>query len=659
MTDEENARAPSEEIPKDALIKPAADSAEANDALPDERDDFEGEVPPIEPDTFSDKDLPPVEMADFDKEETLNEDELSDALPDEKDNFDGEVPEAEPDNFGKEELPPVEMADFDAVETEDANLDEPEDVLPDEAQEVPAEKPEEEAAAPPEEESADSEEMTAVPPPESQEEPDGPKAAAPEVPPKKSRTGVWIGVIIAVIAAAVIGGLLYMKFFIPSQIYVSESTLDLYVGDTARLTYTIEPASADNLQVGWASSNEEVAAVDEFGVVTAISGGQCAIAVATGNGKTDTCVVTVTDPAQIQKESLNDIRTSISEKATEKEGEISLVSAEEIDDTHHFMIGSDDTDIYLIYRSVGKMDEFGVDAQYSTCVKLSPLNIETAEVIQDNVLNIYGFPVSMTGTGSMNISTYQHGDKVPLNTTSSSVQGLDATEALHELTDNGSTICLDMFAKYLAENNFGFTLEEFGFTNYKALETVPETKAVEEAVISPEAAQESWDSIADSDILSQAESTAAVESEAAVSEAAEAVESETVVSEATEAAESVAAAESEAAVSEAAEAVESTASAESEAAVSATPEAEESAEVAAAASETTEAAESTAAAESKTTASETPKAEESTEAVESAASSVTEAAEAVEGAKAAESTKAVVITPFPTAGPGFNFDIGA
>ena len=118
----------------------------------------------------------------------------------------------------------------------------------------------------------------------------------------KSRKGLIIGILIAVALVACLIVFLYNKFFVPREIHMSENALELNVGDTVRLSYTILPGSSDNLEVVWASSNADVATIDEFGVVTAVSGGRCAVAVATGNGKTDTCVVTVTDPAQIQKQ---------------------------------------------------------------------------------------------------------------------------------------------------------------------------------------------------------------------------------------------------------------------------------------------------------------------------------------------------------------------
>ena len=351
-----------------------------------------------------------------------------------------------------------------------------------------------------------------------------PDNGSPVEPPKKSRTGIIIGILIALAAAAVIGILLYMKFFIPKEIHVSESALDLYVGDSAHLTYQILPESADNLEVAWASSDPEVATVDELGVVNALSGGRCVIAVATGNGKTATCVVTVTDPAQVQKESLMAVKDYIDANETTDEDGKAVMTVREIDDSHSFLIGADDEDLYLIYRTVGEMEELGVDAQYSTYVRMSPENIETAEVSQRDVLSLYGFDIEMTDKGTLNLGSYQYGDAIALSETASSIDGLDATDALHELTNAGTGVCLNEFDRFLKEQNFDFTTEEFGLTSFTALVGAADETAASDAQPAEAADIESGvdEAAVESEAVSDenaAESEAASDENAAESEA--------------------------------------------------------------------------------------------------------------------------------------------
>lgn len=68
---------------------------------------------------------------------------------------------------------------------------------------------------------------------------------------------------------------------------------ELEVGDTLKLTATIEPANATNPNVSWSSSNVEVATV-ENGTVTAKAAGTADITVKTADGgKEAACTVTV------------------------------------------------------------------------------------------------------------------------------------------------------------------------------------------------------------------------------------------------------------------------------------------------------------------------------------------------------------------------------
>lgn len=70
---------------------------------------------------------------------------------------------------------------------------------------------------------------------------------------------------------------------------------EIKVGDTFTLTATINPQDAKYKDVEWSSANDKVATVDANGKVTAVSSGSVVItAKSKDQGKTATCVVTVT-----------------------------------------------------------------------------------------------------------------------------------------------------------------------------------------------------------------------------------------------------------------------------------------------------------------------------------------------------------------------------
>ena len=96
---------------------------------------------------------------------------------------------------------------------------------------------------------------------------------------------------------------------------IKEKTLAAY--ETLQLAATVAPDDADNKEITWASSDEEVATVDENGLVSAWAAGTADIIVKSVDGeKADTCKLTVTaakksDFVLIQAANLNDNDTVI------------------------------------------------------------------------------------------------------------------------------------------------------------------------------------------------------------------------------------------------------------------------------------------------------------------------------------------------------------
>lgn len=82
------------------------------------------------------------------------------------------------------------------------------------------------------------------------------------------------------------------------SVTVSDKTLPLDVGNTKTLSATVLPDKASDKTLTWTSSDENVAKVDENGVVTAVAKGEAEIKCESKNGISDTCNVTVLLPAK-------------------------------------------------------------------------------------------------------------------------------------------------------------------------------------------------------------------------------------------------------------------------------------------------------------------------------------------------------------------------
>ena len=78
-----------------------------------------------------------------------------------------------------------------------------------------------------------------------------------------------------------------------TSVTLNKTALSLIIGNTETLSATVAPSNAENKSVTWKSSNTKVATVSN-GKVTAVGAGSATITVASTNGKTATCTVTVT-----------------------------------------------------------------------------------------------------------------------------------------------------------------------------------------------------------------------------------------------------------------------------------------------------------------------------------------------------------------------------
>ncbi|SMC18666.1 Ig-like domain (group 2) [Clostridium acidisoli DSM 12555] len=89
---------------------------------------------------------------------------------------------------------------------------------------------------------------------------------------------------------------------ISTGITLNKTSDSINVGETDTLSATVNPSS---VVVTWSSSDSSIATVDSNGKITGVKAGQATITVTTADGKTATCVVTVTDSDSSDKAALN------------------------------------------------------------------------------------------------------------------------------------------------------------------------------------------------------------------------------------------------------------------------------------------------------------------------------------------------------------------
>lgn len=92
---------------------------------------------------------------------------------------------------------------------------------------------------------------------------------------------------------------------------VTADTKTLFIGTTAQLTATVKPADASITGVKWASTNEKVAVVDEYGVVTGVGRGQATVRATAADGSGQRASVNVTVKQQPESITLGGLSGNI------------------------------------------------------------------------------------------------------------------------------------------------------------------------------------------------------------------------------------------------------------------------------------------------------------------------------------------------------------
>lgn len=106
----------------------------------------------------------------------------------------------------------------------------------------------------------------------------------------KKKIGIIVGGAAAIIAVVII--ILAVRGVQAEGITLNKKDISVKVGETASLTYTINPTDTKDKTVAWESSNDTIAQVTN-GTITGVNEGECEITVSTKNKKTDMCIVTV------------------------------------------------------------------------------------------------------------------------------------------------------------------------------------------------------------------------------------------------------------------------------------------------------------------------------------------------------------------------------
>lgn len=100
------------------------------------------------------------------------------------------------------------------------------------------------------------------------------------------------------------------------KVILSETSLELFEGDTVRLTFTVEPENAMYGNVVWSSTDGTKATVDENGLVTAVSAGAAGITVKVDD-VVATCILLVKEPViHVENVILNETSIELTEGAT-------------------------------------------------------------------------------------------------------------------------------------------------------------------------------------------------------------------------------------------------------------------------------------------------------------------------------------------------------
>lgn len=95
-----------------------------------------------------------------------------------------------------------------------------------------------------------------------------------------------------------------------SSVEINENIESMKVGETNQLTVTVLPENAENKNVTWKSTNEDIVTVSSTGKIAALGTGAVNISATTSNGKTDLILIDV-EGIEEKEEEIEVVATSI------------------------------------------------------------------------------------------------------------------------------------------------------------------------------------------------------------------------------------------------------------------------------------------------------------------------------------------------------------
>ena len=128
-------------------------------------------------------------------------------------------------------------------------------------------------------------------------------------PTKRKMYGIGMLVCAAILILSIVAAFFVIRGKQVESVTLNKSSLETKVGESAPLTFVINPEDAKDQTVTWSSSNESIARVNE-GTVTGLNEGECIVTISSSNGKTDTCNVTVLPAGPDLKELYNSFCSS-------------------------------------------------------------------------------------------------------------------------------------------------------------------------------------------------------------------------------------------------------------------------------------------------------------------------------------------------------------
>ena len=206
------------------------------------------------------------------------------------------------------------------------------------------------------------------------------------------------------------------KVIEPQGISVDPTSMSLLIGETGVIKTIIAPANVTDNTVKFVSDNENIATVDEHGIVTGIAEGICNITATTSNGKKATCTVSV---SKIK----NDVESIYLDKevVSLKVGQIEKVNAIVLPST-----AKDRTVTYISdSQNIAKIDNegniTGVSTGTTTIKAISNSNnqiYDTCTVVVENPITLEASITNQTNSSivsSINSSTTSGTLTVQLN----------------------------------------------------------------------------------------------------------------------------------------------------------------------------------------------------------------------------------------------------